>query len=525
MTTRGRKVFRVVGGLAIFALSVAIGVKWRLDAAKADQALMLSRLKPFVEVAAVPEPTGIPLLGVEGFDADGYPTQWVDMAGLRSLLKHRRFAALDTAFTHFQDAFEKNPRFERWPADATDEFGSAEPSLRPLLQDWVAHSPDSFAAWLALGSHLEAVAHGQRGAKVVRETSDTEFDEMRETLPVALDALEHALRLRPKLVAARAEELWVLVLMSDAFRFHETVKLADQSCPSCFLHRVVVMQSLRPRWGGTYEAMRAYAKSAPVAENPRLRFLKGYVELDRAEIAVHDDRLPDAMEEVEKACALGEHWAFLRERAHVERRGKAFDQARKDLDRALELRPANPDVLIERAELHLDLKDGESAGKDLLAALRVNPSHFRGEQVYGPTVQTLIHDAWVFRNAGRRDDALRVLDVAAELAPLDGEVIGRRVIVLTEGDAGIEGLRAQADATPDDFRSHQVLDYALAKENRYDEVVEMWTVFLSHHPDEGRAYSERAGAFHHLGKQRETIADLEKACELGVTEGCARLKR
>lgn len=515
----------MLGVTAIVALSVAIAVKWRLDDAKADQALKLSRLKPFVEVAAVPEPKGLPLLGLEGFDADGYPTQWVDQAGLRSLLKHRRFDALDAAFTHLQDAFEKNPRFEYWPADAADAFGSAEPSLRPLLQDWVAHSPDSFAAWLALGTHLEAVAHVQRGAKAARETSGGEFDEMRETLPVALEALEHALRLHPRLVAARSEQLWVLVLMGDAFRFQDTRRLADQSCPSCFLHRVVVVQSLRPRWGGTYAAMRAAAKSAPVAENPRLRFLTGLVEVDRAELAVHDDRLPDAMEEVEKACALGEYWAFLRQRAHVERRARAFDGARRDLDRALELRPGSPDVLIERAELYLDLKDGERAGKDLLTALRVNPSHFRGEQVYGPTVQTLIHDAWVFRNAGQRDDALRVLDLASELAPLDGEVLGRRVLVLTEGDAGIAGLRAQAEATPDDFRSQQVLDYALAKEKRYDEVVALWTAFLTRHPEEGRAYSERAGAFHQLGRQRETVADLEKACELGVTEGCARLRR
>lgn len=130
----------MVGVVVILVLSVAIAVKWRLDAAKEEQALMLSRLKPFVEVAAVPEPTGLPLRGVEGFDADGYPTQWVDLAGLRSLLKHRRFPALDAAFTHFQDAFEKNPRFERWPADAAEAFGSAEPSLRPLLQEWVEHS-------------------------------------------------------------------------------------------------------------------------------------------------------------------------------------------------------------------------------------------------------------------------------------------------------------------------------------------------------------------------------------------------
>jgi len=38
-------------------------------------------------------------------------------------------------------------------------------------------------------------------------------------------------------------------------------------------------------------------------------------------------------------------------------------------------------------------------------------------------------------------------------------------------------------------------------------------------------YLERAGTFMQLHRQRDAIADLEKACELGITEGCARLKR
>ena len=521
----GRLVFRVVGLLAIAAMSLFIGVKWIAKTQKADFDDTVSRLKPLVEVAPVPEPNGLPLRGEEGVSADGFPRQWVDQAGLRSLLIHRRFAALDAAFAHFQDAFEKDPRFERWPADATAAFASSEPALRPLLDEWLEASPQSFAPWLARGSHQAAVAHNQRGSKWAKDTTDVEFAEMRATIPLALADLEHALSLRPRLLAALGREFHLIMLKGDLFAFEEAARRADALCPSCFLHRVSVMKARQPRWGGSYEEMKRYAASAPVKDNPRLALLPGYIELDVADVAIADGREADALAASDRALAFGDHWAFLLGRGHVLRHRKENDAALIDLSRALQLRPGNPDVLVERAEVYFALQKAELAAHDLLAALRVEPSHVRADQLYGHAVWSLIHDGLEFHNAGRREDALRVFDLASELAPLDGEVLGRRAMVLASGDAGIEVLRAAVDAAPDDLRTNQTLDYALAKENRYDEVVALWNRYLSKHADDGRAYMERAGALNHLGRRPEVIADLERACELGVTEGCARLRK
>jgi tetratricopeptide (TPR) repeat protein len=521
----GRRIFRVVGVLLILGLSIGIGLKWKADAEAADEALKLSRLKPFVEVAAVPVPKGIPLLGEAGVSAEGFPLQWVDQAGLRSLLFHRRFAALDAAFAHFQDAFEKDPRFERWPADAADAFGSAEPRLGVILDDWVRVSPQSFAPWLVRGTHRAAVAQAQRGTKWSKDTLPGEFEEMRATLPAAKEDLEKALSLRPKLVAALSSEFQVLSLAGEGMGLIENARRADELCPSCFLHRIDVIQSLRPRWGGSVEAMRGYARRAPVADNPRFKLLEGYIPLDEAATAIEEGRSSDALASSDEALAFGEHWAFLKVRGHVRRHRKEYDAALVDLSRALELRPGNPDVLIERAEVYLDQGHAELAGVDFVAAVRVNPSHARAEQLYGQLVQSLIHEAWEHHKAGRRLDALRVLDLASELAPLDGSVLEHRGFVQQAVDAGIPELRAAADAKPDDLRTIQALDYALGKAQRLDEALELWNQYLARNPEDGRAYMERAGTFNHLHRRPETMADLEKACEFGVTEGCARLKR
>jgi Flp pilus assembly protein TadD len=57
---------------------------------------------------------------------------------------------------------------------------------------------------------------------------------------------------------------------------------------------------------------------------------------------------------------------------------------------------------------------------------------------------------------------------------------------------------------------------------RFADVVEMWTRYLEANPRDGRAHLERGGAFFHLGRRDEARADAKAACDLGVSEGCAR---
>lgn len=116
--------------------------------------------------------------------------------------------------------------------------------------------------------------------------------------------------------------------------------------------------------------------------------------------------------------------------------------------------------------------------------------------------QGLIYQGWELHKAGKRDDALRVLDLAAELA----------------------AMQAKVAETPDDFRAVQRLDYDLARQNRFEEIVTLWTGFIARHPDHGRAYLERGGAYHHLGRATEARADAKKACDLGITEACQYAK-
>jgi Flp pilus assembly protein TadD len=140
-------------------------------------------------------------------------------------------------------------------------------------------------------------------------------------------------------------------------------------------------------------------------------------------------------------------------------------------------------------------------------------------------VKGLVYDAWTSSQQGQRADAIGILDLAAELAPGDPEVLGRRAQVLSSGaGSDIAALEAAVQSRPDDLRARQELDYALSRQGDFKRIAQMWTEYLARHDHDGRAYMERAGTYHHLGRDAEAHADAAKACELGINEGCLRAR-
>ena len=127
--------------------------------------------------------------------------------------------------------------------------------------------------------------------------------------------------------------------------------------------------------------------------------------------------------------------------------------------------------------------------------------------------------------------ALRFLDLAAELTPGDPD-IGRRRAWAVVGVAA-SGAKEAATAGPetptgkgdDEFREAQRKDYELARERRFAEILPIWDRYLSLHPGDGPAYLERGGTYFNLGRRAEAHADAQRACDLGVNQGCVRARQ
>jgi hypothetical protein len=166
MSTRSSPLVRpwllVAFGASLLVAAAAVVHRQRAGRHAEVAAARQQRERAPLHPTPAPVPQSLPLLGSPGTDADGYPLQYVDRAGMRALLAARQFKELTSYFEQLQSAFEADPRKEYWPDDAAESFQSAEPEIVPSLDAWVAATSDSFAPYLARGSHWFATRHPTR---------------------------------------------------------------------------------------------------------------------------------------------------------------------------------------------------------------------------------------------------------------------------------------------------------------------------------------------------------------------------
>jgi tetratricopeptide (TPR) repeat protein len=210
------------------------------------------------------------------------------------------------------------------------------------------------------------------------------------------------------------------------------------------------------------------------ANDKKLKLLRGYADWDRSDRYAAGKDWDNALAAINRACSYGDHWRFLVQRAEVHYLRDDLQAALDDLNTAERLRPGEPDILLDRVRVHRALKHWENAGRDLLSAVRTNATSSRARQALPTVVKGLIFEGWQHHKAGRRDDALRVLDLAAELDPQNLDLNRRRAFIVEGRTAGpdssarnvapdIEVLREAVKQHPNNLRAHQQLDYNLAR--------------------------------------------------------------
>ena len=128
--------------------------------------------------------------------------------------------------------------------------------------------------------------------------------------------------------------------------------------------------------------------------HPRLKLLIGYADVDRSKIARHEKRHDDALAIANAACALGDHWDFLEERARFWMAMQRYDEAQKDLDSAVDMRPELPSLRFARSELFARKEASESAAADLLSAVRVDATDSSSRWLIAKVVRGLSAQGW-----------------------------------------------------------------------------------------------------------------------------------
>ncbi|HXJ23478.1 MAG TPA: hypothetical protein VMT03_24905 [Polyangia bacterium] len=451
--------------------------------------LLASAATPVARGAEAVEPG---FVGSPGTDADGYPRATADKRVPLRLLRARKLDSLEAWMNDLQAQFEADSHKEYWPMDALDAFGNPDPTLNDLLDEWVAAKPDSYMALAARGIHRESLGWYARGGKWACDTPPENFSRMLQQHAVAFPDLDDALAMHPALLAVHRALIRIASANSAPVALRRRLlDKALEECPDCYQVRVAFILTLRPRWGGTYAAMDAFAaESARRSANPRMRTLGGYADEDRCNLLRRVPAQRDAaLQTCNRALSFGETVTGLLERGRLlEKTDPAAALA--DANRALALRPQDTDALALQARLLGRRRDYAGQGRDLALLRELDPVRKVSKAGLAWAAQGLAADAGQARRDGRTGDQITALERAIALEP-------------------------------DNLDNHLRLDDAFVQAGQLQRIPPMWRSYLKRHPRDARAHLELAGALHHLGREPEALTEADAACQLGERTGCA----
>jgi len=298
------------------------------------------------------------------------PPFTADKLQILGRLRQKDFTGLDSQFERYQQAFEKTPAAELNEKLAFDSFASDDPSVGDQIEQWILARPTSFAAHMAMGSYYSWRGWHTRGAAPATQTASGQLGKMGKFFAQSAEETKMALKIKPKLSIAYAVLLGEARGESDRALHQTSESDALRQIPASFVIREEVMESRYPRWGGSLEMMEEFAQQsqALVKENPYMHWRLGFTDSDEGEMLGIHSEFDQSIAALTRAIQKGGDYSgfyFIRGESYGQI--GSWKQALEDFDRADELSPQDPELLIRRAYTLAELKKP----KEVLADLQV----------------------------------------------------------------------------------------------------------------------------------------------------------
>jgi len=444
-----------------------------------------------------------------------------------ALFQQEKFSELDALLESFQRDFEKDFRKEMVLEEAFGAFSAYDPAMERRLHKWVQQSPQSYSALLGRASYFVSRAWASRGNRWAKDTSSTEFAHMELNLGSASQDVASALRLKGELIVGFDLLMSIEMVAPTSGSDLALVERALANWPNSFLIRKAYMHRLKPRWGGSYEEMQAFANAAQTyaQASPRLKFLNGFIYVDQGQMLSHDKHFERAVQAHTQALSHGDYWQFRYERADTYWRMNRYPEALEDVSRAIALYPQAADNYVLRSKILFEMERFADGISDLWTAQEIWPYEDSVQKWIRGAAIHLVYDGHQLYKQNQYPPALERFNLAAECDPSHSEIYyWRGVLFARQGNLAEaqQDLERAVQLNPKHFESYQSLDWVLAKQGKWDVVVEHWNRFLALEPNHAKAYLERGGTFYHKGDFKRAFQDAQKACQLGEQEACAR---
>ena len=252
-----------------------------------------------------------------------------------ALAQADNIVAIESVVQSAQEAFERNQTDEQRIAGILDGVSDKRLpfyDIETQLNQWVTQSPQSYAARLLRGKFLGKAAEHARGSAWARLTKEAQFARMRELQKRSREDLLAAAELTRIPLHARVRLLWNALVGGEREFFQEQYALAVAHSPGSMRLRRVAMAAREPRWGGTYEAMAAYASESASAMTPAYATeLKAAVASDEANMFLSAGKYDAAEKKLSAAIRLSNASIHHAERADALVRGGRAQESVEEL--------------------------------------------------------------------------------------------------------------------------------------------------------------------------------------------------
>jgi len=481
-------------------------------------------------------------------DGYGYLIDTVDSHKIRQLLNDKQFKELNELLASAQKDCLRDFRKEYNIADAVKVF-SRTAGIEDLLNEWVKDYAQEWQPYIARAGFYFGLAWASRGEKWAKDTTDQRFKGMSDYLSKARADINSALKLDPKILPAYIMLICMNKMVSDYLpnylRLIGINKAAGEDLdnalvykkaiaifPLSFTLRLEYLYALEPRWGGSYEAMESLvAQNQAVAkQNPRLKLLEGVIAWDQGNAAW--DGL-DKNKDKDKALALyntaltaGDYWLFYEARATLYRSLKDYSKAVNDIDRAIELRPQEPDNYYERAIIQFNLKNFEESLNNIETAADIDQLKPEYRELRQRLSKKLVAQGYEATKQKRDDGVINLYDWALKFDPKNAQAYYYKSrVAIDKGDLvqAAKDLDTAIGLDPRYFEAYRLIDWVLFKDKQWDKIIAYWDKYIALEPADARAFLERSGTKFHKGDINGSTSDAQKACTLGNKEGCQAL--
>ncbi len=449
------------------------------------------------------------------------------VAQLRRLLEQGDFVALERRMAALEAAFAADYAAEDRLFKTLDAFSQWGESQRAPLDAWVAASPERYQPYLARAAYRFAKAWQARGRRWASQTTEARFEAMREHFARASVDLDVAERLNRRSVLPHYIRINIAVALGDHRTLSESLRRGLAIRPASYRVRNTYLNGLKPRWHGSHREMRQFVAESLhfAAQNPRLAHLEAEVIADEAATAWNEDQPEAAEAAYTRALAIGEEHRILGARAAVRRSLGRLGEALADIDRAIAIDGEHPDHHVTRSRILSKRDDHAAALAAVERAYALDPLDPGIRERYHRVSLTLGYEAHKRHDPAK---ALAQFDRAIELVADNADAFYRRSRALAElkrEAAALRDVRRAIELDPDQIRFYTLIDWLLIKQRAYDEIITYWDRFIARHPDNGRAFLERAGTNYHKGDLAAARHDARRALALGNTDAQGLLQR